>query len=328
MKRSAVQLFSIASATALEGLQQPIAFLLSLTCVVLTVFGPLAQLHVFGEEGRMARDSGLAFMLVFGLMLTGFTAGFTVSDEIRRGTASAVLAKPIGRGIFITGKWLGVSAVVLLFCATACISGMLAERTAEHTLHTAGFSGSVKDIYSGIGSAAAVAVSMIAAALLNYFGKIRFGLAASLAIPAGQVAALLLCGFIDRSGSWPGRYSLQVNPAIITASALIFLLLALYSAFATALATRLKTSATVSVCVVVLFLGFLADAIYSQNGSVPSALMYALIPDIQHFWMADSLANGGRIPLGYVARAAAYTFSYSALILSLGAVSLKSRDIA
>ena len=85
------QVRAIARATLVEAIQQPVAFLIMLSAVMTTLLVPVFQFHRFGEDGRLARDSGLSCLLVFGLVLAAGTAGRTVSGEIARGTAAAAL---------------------------------------------------------------------------------------------------------------------------------------------------------------------------------------------------------------------------------------------
>ena len=317
------QLVLIARATALEGLQQPIALLLLLAMVALTTLGPLVQLFTFGEEGRLARDSGLAFMLVMGLAMTAFTAGFTLSDELRRGTAAAVLVKPVGRLTFLLGKYLGVVAVLALFCLCGTVCTLLAERTAEHYIELEYFADAIVDRYTGLGALAAAGLALLVAAALNFFRNVRFGLAAFLLVTLSQAAVLLLCGFINRAGELI-PYALQVNARIIPASALVFLLLCVYGALATAFSTRLLTGATLVLCGAVFFLGFLSDSF--RHASFLSWLS-ALVPNVQHFWRASALDREGSIPLGYVAQALAYAASLTALYLAAGYAALRGRDL-
>ena len=90
---------AVAVATALEGLQQPVCLLLAFTAVELTILVPLVQLFSFGEGGRLARDSGLAILLVGGMLLAAFTSGSTLARDLVRtlqGSASnlTVLTDP------------------------------------------------------------------------------------------------------------------------------------------------------------------------------------------------------------------------------------------
>ena len=321
------QLLRIAGATALEGLQQPVALLLAITAATLTALGPLVTLFTFGEEGRLARDSGLALQLVLGLFVVAFTAGATVHDELRRGTAAAVLAKPVGRGTFLVGKWLGVVAVLLLFSATTTLATLLAERTAEHFIETRNMLGTLTDVYSGLGSLAAIALALAVAAALNFARRVRFAMAAQLLMPALLAATLVACGFVTRAGTAPeGGFDLQVNLRVVPAAALVAALLALYAAIAATLSTRLRAAPTAAVLGAFLFLGFFAESIAERAG-VLAAPVGAIVPDVQNFWMTDALAGGGAIPARHLARVLLLTLTASAFWLLLGRVSLDRKDL-
>lgn len=328
MRRTLRQLLHIAHATALEGLQQPIALLLTLSCVVLTALGPMVHLHAFGEEGRLARDSGLAFMLVFGLLVTGFTAGFTVAEELRRGTAATLLAKPVDRAVFLLGKWLGVATVLLAFCAAALLATLLAERTAERFVETKEYLGSMLDLHSGIGTLAAVLLALLLAGILNYARNLRFGLVSFAGLILLQGAVLVACGFVNRAGELLKGYDPQINARVLPAAFLVFLLLGIHAALATALSTRFRTATVLPASVALLFVGFLADPWLGSSHHPVLRWVYLLVPDMQHFWLADALADGGHIPLRYVAHAVAYAACYSAAVLILGTAAFRHRDIA
>lgn len=322
------QALRIAGATALEGLQQPVALLLTLAAAILTALGPIVALYTFGEEGRLARDSGLALQLVLGLFVVAFTAGTTLHDELRRGTAAAVLAKPVGRGTFLVGKWLGVVGVLAVFSATTLLATLLAERTAQHFIETEYAMGTLTDMYSGLGSLGSIALALAAAAALNFARRVRFALAAQLLLPALFAATLVACGFVTRAGTTPpGGFDLQINAHVVPAAALVGALLALYAAMATALATRLGVAPTAIALGAALFLGFFAESLCLRPGAALLRPLFAVVPDVQDFWMTDALADNGAIPARHLARAALYTLTTAAFWLLLGRVSLAHKDL-
>ena len=58
---------AIVKITVIESIQEPAALLVMLAAILITLLAPLFHFHSFGEEGRLARDGGLASLLVFGL---------------------------------------------------------------------------------------------------------------------------------------------------------------------------------------------------------------------------------------------------------------------
>src|SRR5438034_543083 len=61
-----------------------------------------------GQETKIIVDLGLSAMLLFGVFIAIFVGVGLVYKEIERHTLYAILAKPIGRGQFLLGKYLGL----------------------------------------------------------------------------------------------------------------------------------------------------------------------------------------------------------------------------
>src|SRR5437870_9454007 len=61
-----------------------------------------------GQEAKIIVDLSLSAMLLFGVFIAIFVGVGLVYKEIERRTLYAILAKPIGRGQFLLGKYLGL----------------------------------------------------------------------------------------------------------------------------------------------------------------------------------------------------------------------------
>jgi ABC-type transport system involved in multi-copper enzyme maturation permease subunit len=61
-----------------------------------------------GQETKVIIDLGLSSILLFGLFIAIFVGVGLVYKEIERRTLYAILSKPIGRGEFLFGKYLGL----------------------------------------------------------------------------------------------------------------------------------------------------------------------------------------------------------------------------
>ena len=61
-----------------------------------------------GHEARTIVNIGLQAMLFFGAFIAIFVGVGLVSKEIEKRTVFAIFAKPVGRGEFIVGKYLGL----------------------------------------------------------------------------------------------------------------------------------------------------------------------------------------------------------------------------
>ena len=341
------QVRAIAGTTVVEAIQQPIAFLVQLTAVLTTLLVPVFEFHRFSEEGRLARDSGLSCMLMFGLVLAAGTAGRSVADEIARGTAAAAIGKPVSRVTFVLSKWLGVFGVVVVFWCGMLAATLIAERGSAHFMVQEQFAGYATDPLTLVLALSGAVAALVVAAAQHYFWRRRFGLSAFLGVSVSQVLVVCLSGFYNRFGQFfpmhaeaacecGGEhahggtllYHPELNWRMVAAALLVLLALAVFAALATALATRLQTAAALAVCALVLFLGLAGDS-FAANAPVFSlrSLVAGVLPDMQHFWLCDALAHGGRIAWSYVAEAAVYALTCCAIFLTAGCLAFQNRDL-
>lgn len=67
-----------------------------------------------GQERKIIVDLGLSAMLLFGVFIAIFVGVGLVYKEIERRTIYAIFAKPVSRGEFIVGKYLGLCLTLLV----------------------------------------------------------------------------------------------------------------------------------------------------------------------------------------------------------------------
>jgi ABC-type transport system involved in multi-copper enzyme maturation permease subunit len=322
------QFLTLASLSSLEALRQPIFLLLTTTCVVVTVLVPTLHMHNFGESGKLARDSGLAFHFVFGLFIAGHAAASSLSREVRSGTASAVLSKPVSRDIFFLAKFAGIACVIVGFSLCSASATLLGERIAEKFETIRGIPDYITDWRTaGLAIAAPVAAYLVAG-LINYRTKRPFGSTAFGLLLAFLLFAFLVSGFLDRSGRL-GRFDLIVQWRIVPASILVTMGLLVLAAIAMSFSARLTVVPTLTLCSVVFAVGLASDFLFGRHigASKAAAVLYRIVPNWQHFWVADMLTGGGTISASYVFDAGLYAVIYAAAVLCLGVVSFRWADM-
>jgi len=86
-----------------------VLFVLLLTGVAIFI-GELSG----GQERKIIVDLGLSAMLLFGVFIAIFVGVGLVYKEIERRTIYAIFSKPVGRGEFIVGKYLGLCLTLLV----------------------------------------------------------------------------------------------------------------------------------------------------------------------------------------------------------------------
>lgn len=322
------QFAALARLTALEAVRQPVCLLLASSCVLLTGLMPLVGMHKFGEDGKLARDSGLALHFVFGLLIAGYSAGSSLARELRSGTASAVLSKPVGRETLFLAKFVGIACVILLFSACTSLATLLSERVDQKFCFTQSVTGYVTDWRTGNMLVAVPFAALLLAGLVNYAARRPFGSTAFTLLLLGVPAAFVASGFFDRLGQF-APFDYRVEWRILPACLLVTLALLVLSAIAISLSTRLRTVPTLVLCGAVFLAGLMSDYLLGRHAanSWPANFLYRIIPNWQHFWVADALSGGGRIPWHYVREAGAYAVTYCLGILCLGMLSFRHAEV-
>lgn len=85
-----------------------------------------------GQEAKIIVDLGLSAILLFGVFIAIFVGVGLVYKEIERRTLYAILSKPIGRGQFLLGKYLGLCLTLLVNVAIMGVGLSLALIYVKH----------------------------------------------------------------------------------------------------------------------------------------------------------------------------------------------------
>lgn len=67
-----------------------------------------------GEDIKIVRDIGLAALGFFGMLIAVFVGANLIYKEMERKTVYVVLSRPVGRGEFLLGRYIGLLAVLVL----------------------------------------------------------------------------------------------------------------------------------------------------------------------------------------------------------------------
>ena len=108
------RLFAIASNTFRETVRDRILYNLIFFVLLITAAAIFLGELTAGNEGRVIVNLGLSVVLIFGAFIAIFVGVGLVSKEIEKRTVYAIFAKPIGRGEFLIGKYLGLCLTMLV----------------------------------------------------------------------------------------------------------------------------------------------------------------------------------------------------------------------
>lgn len=105
---------AIARNTFREALRDRVLYNLVLFVLILTggaiYLGELSA----GHEARIIVNMGLSAMLLFGAFIAIFVGVGLVYKEIERRTVYSIFSKPVGRGEFLVGKYLGLCLTLMV----------------------------------------------------------------------------------------------------------------------------------------------------------------------------------------------------------------------
>jgi ABC-type transport system involved in multi-copper enzyme maturation permease subunit len=104
----------IAHNTFREAVRDRVLYNLLLFVLLLTAAAIFLGELSAGQERKIIVDLGLSTMLLFGVFISIFVGVGLVYKEIERRTVYAIFAKPVGRGEFLVGKYLGLCLTLLV----------------------------------------------------------------------------------------------------------------------------------------------------------------------------------------------------------------------
>jgi len=109
-----LNIFTIARNTFREAVRDRVLYNLVVFVLLITASAIFLGELTGGQEARTIVNLGLSAMLLFGAFISIFVGVSLVSKEIERRTVYSVLSKPIGRGEFVVGKYLGLCLTLLV----------------------------------------------------------------------------------------------------------------------------------------------------------------------------------------------------------------------
>ena len=107
-------IYSIAKNTFREAVRDRVLYNLVVFVLLITASAIFLGELTAGQEARTIVNLGLSAMLLFGVFIAIFVGVGLVSKEIEKRTLYTIFSKPIGRGVFIVGKYLGLCLTIFI----------------------------------------------------------------------------------------------------------------------------------------------------------------------------------------------------------------------
>jgi hypothetical protein len=318
------KLWGIIANSYTETIRQPIYGVIILATFFLLVLNLGMAAYTLDDDNKFNKDLGLSTLLMAGLFLSAFSAAGILSREIENKTVLTVVSKPVGRPLFLFGKFLGLSGAL----ATAFyLCGVVFLLTMRHkVMSTARDEFDMPVILFGAGG---VLVSLLVAVFCNYFYDMQFSSTAiALGVPLMTVA-LALVALVGPGWAIQPFGQDFVDGQLIGALVLVFAMVMILTAVSVAVSTRMGQVMTLSVCTAVLLVGLVSDTMFGQyrDGSLLAKLAYWFSPNLAFLWVTDALTQDKHITLAYVGMA----FGYAALLvvawLMVGVALFQKREV-
>jgi len=250
------QLSTIAWNAFTELMRQPV-FLLLMTCSsVFAVFLASTPYFGFGEDPKLVKDSVLATLLLVGLFGAVISASSSVAWEIRTGTALAVLSKPVGRVVFLAGKFLGLALTLSVLTYVNLMGALVASKISFTAYGEADKTAFL--LFSG-----AVALAFLLGGFSNYFLNRNFTSDAVVFVVILTSLAFFIIAQRERVGSMFEDH-IDVDYRLIPAALLILCAFLLLAGVALVCSTRFDVIPSLAICSLLFLLGLMSDFLFGR----------------------------------------------------------------
>ncbi len=307
-----------------ETVRQPVFCVLLGIALLMIALSPSFTMFTLFEDVKLVKDMGLSTIMLTGLLLAVLSASNVVSEEVRGRTALMVVARPVGRGAFVLGKFLGI---VLAQLAAAYLLTLVLVLTVRVGVKEAAYT--KLDTAVVWAELAAGLLTVAAAVAANYFFDKPFPSAVLFAGIALFSLVFLGFAFVDKELALV-PFLEAMDAETLKACIVLFPMTAVLTAAAVMCATRLTLVVSMVACVLFFLVGTLSEYLLERlaaAGQLLCGVARALLPNFQVFWMGDALAAGSPIPWVYLWTALGYGALYSAALVFLGMCLFEAREI-
>ena len=327
---------TIARNTFTESIRQPIFLVMVLFVSMIYVLGVATSAYTFSDDTMQMIVMGLGMMLAWGAVTAALVASGVLNREIENKTALTVISKPIGRPLFVIGKYLGVATAISL---AMWIWSLVFLLTIRHKVMSA--AGDQLDgpvILFGLG---ALALAAIIAVWGNYFYNWVFASTFVRIFAVTISLAYLLVLILNKNWQFQPiitEFSVELAPVtnygeekkslvqVIVAIGLLFEAVWILTAVAIAASTRLGQVMTLLICLGVVALGVGSDGLFGSKTSPIAKALYHILPNFQFFFVADALTQKSTIDAGYLLSVSAYAGLLLIAVLGLAIALFQMRE--
>lgn len=252
------QFLAIVRNTFLESIRQPITLVILIAATIGIILSNPLSAFTMENDQRMLIDIGLATVFLCGTLLAAFVATNVLTREIENKTVLTVISKPVGRPIFVFGKFFGVAGAIIV---GTLLMGFVFLLTEQHAvLQTVQDPVHVPVVVFSIG-AGVLGVGI--GVWCNYFYNKVF--ASTVIIATTPLAALAyFLSLLFRPDFTFQNPAVAFKPYVWLALICIIVALLVLTAIAVAASTRLNQVLTLVVTIGIFMLGLMSDSFFGN----------------------------------------------------------------
>jgi ABC-2 family transporter protein len=291
---------AVALAAFLEGVRQPMFWMITLVAAGLMYVSIVIPYFTFGEDAKMVKELGYDTIMIVSVIFSVLASSMSISEEIEGRTAITVMSKPVSRRQFLIGKFLGIllAAVLMTMLLGWVFNGVL--------------------YFKPLFDKEPLPDPYWVALLQTNFGPTVGGPTVS---------------FLSGALLWL-QMIIETAPGLIFGLCKTMVLLSI----AVALSTRLPLIVNLIACLVIFFLGHLTHTLaeVSENKfkliSFVAKTFETILPGLDKFDLSALIAKDTPTDVGhlwfYVGSVFLYAFVYSTIALVFGLILFEDRDLA
>ncbi|MFG0252461.1 MAG: ABC-2 transporter permease [Phycisphaerales bacterium JB038] len=241
------------------------------------------------DDNKLFLDMCIGAIFGCSVVLAAFLATSVLSKEIDNKTVLTIVSKPIGRPLFVIGKYLGVTGAIGMASFVMVLYFLLAHR--HEVMST------VRDKLDGpvlVFSITAVILSIGIGAWGNYFYGWVFNSTASLMLSALMLLAWALTLIIGKGWVVQPIWT-DINIPILYAVLAMLLAILVLTAVAIAASTRFGQVMTLVICLGVFFLGLLGNYFVGRHAVQNQTLAQISLVEIEEDSDGDFSDDGDTV---------------------------------
>ena len=292
---------AVAFAAFQEGLRQPTYWFVLVAGLAIMAFASILPFYTFGEDLKVLKELCFVFSMMLPTLFGVLAASISVTDEIEGRTAVTLMSKPILRRDFLLGKFVGVALAAL---SMTIVLGWYMLWIALFKDH--------------IDPPLVPVANPDPPWMLDTLALLGPG-------SAGDFFRGMLLWVADASDALPGLVIGYCQVAVMTA-------------LAVALATRLPLLANLVTCLVIYLLGHLTAVLTEATATANPIVSFVaqaidtIVPPLDTLDASQAVIRDVPLPFVQYARyslwVAIYGAVYTTIALLLGLILFEDRDLA